>query len=81
MAYLIECLVRRDDEDERVVMPMIFHDKASALANACALIKSGVPVAKIMGPNFEMRRIALEAYYRAESDKRPLRASASWAWW
>ena len=76
MSYIIECLVEREGREQRVVLPVFFSDKSSALSNACALLRSGVSVARVAGPDFEMHRTALEAYYRAQGPGRPLRSTA-----
>ena len=62
------------DETLPVVSPMLFRDKESALANACALLRAGFSVLKVTGPDFEMTGTALAAYNSAR-----LRRKHRWA--
>jgi hypothetical protein len=55
----------------RRTVPMVFRDKEDALESACALRRAGFAIAKIEGPNFEMRHATFEAYYSAARYKRP----------
>ena len=84
MTYTIECVIKGEGGEHAVVMPVVFRDKTAALGNACALMRSGVVVSRVTGPQFEMRRTALEAYFQAQGERRPSRhrarspASAQW---
>jgi len=57
--YTIEYL---DNRNAAVTMPVVFADKEEAIANALALLRAGISVSKVTGPNFEMNRTALAAY-------------------
>jgi len=65
MRYRIECLIERDGNLQRFDVAMVFRDKAAALGSACVLMDTGIAVSKVSGPNFEMSKTAVEAYYRA----------------
>jgi hypothetical protein len=51
-------------------MGMHFPDKGSALDNACELLKAGIAVSKVEGPDFRIRRTALDAFYRSRAANR-----------
>jgi hypothetical protein len=38
---------------------MIFRDRETALANACALLRAGYFVSRVAGPEFEMDHVAV----------------------
>jgi len=66
MRYTIE--YQRDGRN--VVAPLLFPDRESALASACALLRAGFSVSKITGPNFEMSQTVLMAYRQARELRR-----------
>jgi hypothetical protein len=70
MRYTIEYLDERDGP-RHVVSPMLFHYKESALASACALLRTGFSVSKITGPEFEISRTSL--VYQARELRRSIR--------
>jgi len=66
--YTIESLVQDDLGDGRSVeIPMVFRDRETALENARALMKAGIGVVKVKGPNFEIGETALRAFFRSQS--------------
>ena len=67
--YTIEYL----DGAQPIVSPMLFRDRASALASACALLEAGFSVSKVTGPEFEMSRTALKAYHHARELRQAIR--------
>ena len=58
------------DGPRNVAVPMFFADKENALANACALLRAGFAVSKIVGPGFEMDAAALKAYHQSRRNGR-----------
>ena len=56
--YTIEYI---SDDQAVVVSPMMFSNKETALANACALLRAGFLVSRVAGPEFEMDYVALAA--------------------
>jgi len=68
--YTIEYLNEREDGGRRVVSPMVFRDKETALESACALLRAGFPVSKVAGPDFTMSQIALAAYAQGQRNRR-----------
>ena len=69
MWYTIECLNERDASRPHL-MSMVFRDKESALASACALLKAGFPVS-VAGPDgFKMTQNSLAAYAQSQQRKR-----------
>ena len=74
MGYTIECVSEGQDRDRRTaVMSMIFDDKETALANACAFLRAGFAVSKVSGPNFEMCQTELAAYAQGQRNRRKRR--------
>jgi hypothetical protein len=57
----------------KVVSPMFFPDKESALASARALLRAGFSVSKITGPNFEMSHTSLVTFHQARELRRSIR--------
>jgi hypothetical protein len=67
--YTIECLNERDASRPHL-MSMVFRDKESALASACALLKAGFPVSQVAGPDgFKMTQNSLAAYAQSRQRK------------
>jgi hypothetical protein len=68
--YTIECRNERDASRPHL-MSMVFRDKESALANACALLKAGFSVSQVEGPDgFKMMPNSLAAYAQSQQRKR-----------
>lgn len=70
MWYTIECL-NECDASRPHLLTMVFPDKESALANACALLKAGFSVSQVAGPDgFKMTQNSLAAYAQSRQRKR-----------
>jgi hypothetical protein len=69
MRYTIEYVNQRGGAEQHSVIPMVFWDKQSALEGAGALMKTGVSVSKVEGPDFQMGRTALVAYFQSRRQR------------
>jgi len=71
MSYEIVYVNTRSGPSEPLTRtaPIKFSDRESALAAACHLLRTGIFVEEIHGPDFKMSRKEIESHFRAQKGR------------